>query len=304
MRMISSKGMRVAAAVALTVPAAAGLSQATGVSHPDEVKITTSVEGSGEAAERQSAIPYTTSTAPVLKTRTVDATEMSERSKAALCAADTAVERTAGTRGDAGLSVPADVDAGIVTRMDGPANQLPTGTLMKVKMGQGFSTVSTVAGTSFSAELMEAVERDGRVLLPIGSVLWGRVTDVHGGKRISGAASLHLQPTAITLPNGSKYAVRAQVIDSDLHRATKVDREGTIVRRDHSKETLAVMTMTTGSGAAAGALLGGVPGALIGAGVGAGVSTAVWLKQDHQTGIPVNTRVVFELTSPMVVGGS
>ncbi len=287
----------------LAVPAVNAFGQTTGVSHPSEVVVTTSSQDD----------------APVLKTRTTIAAparvtiETKPSAATAMAAPETAKVDSA-----RGASTPevygpfislvpmtprADVDANVVTEIAGPANQLPIGTLVKTRMGQDLSTLATVEGTIFTAALTEAVERNGRVLLPAGSLLSGRVTDVHGGRRISGAASIHLQPTTVTLPDGTKYSLHAQVIDTNLLQAVKVDREGTIVRRDHPKEALAVLSLTAGSGAAAGGIIGGVPGALIGAAAGAGVSTALWLKQDRQTNVPVNAQVVFALTSPMVVGG-
>ena len=196
----------------------------------------------------------------------------------------------------------ADLDSGVVVRVPGPANQLPLGTMLKVRMRDELSTIKTASGTAFSAELTEAVERDGRVLLPVGSLLTGKVTDVHGGRRISGSATIHLVPMSVTLPDGMRYALRAQVIDTALYRSTKVDTEGTIVRRDHPKETVAVFALATGSGAAAGGVIAGVPGALVGGAVGAGVSTAMWLKKDRQTDLPAGTKVVFALTGPLVIG--
>lgn len=286
----------------LVAPAADAIAQRTGVSHPDEVVVTTSPAGGYEAD------------APVLKTRTTVSApatvvvETKPSGAVSVATMGTAKEASANeTYGPFVSLVPmtthADVDGDVVTRIAGPANQLPVGTLVKTRMGQELSTLGTAEGTMFTAALTEAVERDGRVLLPVGSLLSGRVTDVHGGRRISGAASIHLQPMTVTLPDGTKYDVRAQVIDTNLMQSVKVDREGTIVRRDHPKEALAVLSLTTGSGAAAGGVIAGVPGALIGAAAGAGVSTALWLKQDRQTSMPVNTQVVFALTSPMVVGG-
>jgi hypothetical protein len=196
-----------------------------------------------------------------------------------------------------------DPDAGIVTRIAGPTNQLPIGSLVKVMLAQEISTASTPAGTVFTAQLIEPMKRDGRVLIPAGSTLSGLVTDIHGGKRISGAASIHLRTTSVTLPDGTRYALRGQVIDTNLYRETKVDREGTILRRDHAGKTAAAVALPIGSGLAAGAVVAGVPGAVIGAGVGAGVSTVVWLKQDRQTDLPVNTKVTFALTEPLTVGG-
>jgi hypothetical protein len=201
-----------------------------------------------------------------------------------------------------GESARPDVDAQVVTRIEGAANQLPPGTVLRARIRERLSTSETVPGKEFHAELTEPVKRDGRVLLPVGAIITGRVTDVHGGRRISGAASLHLQPLTITMPDGLKYRLQAQVIDSDLYDSTKVDDEGTIIRKDHAGKTLAVMGLTTGAAAATGGLIAGAPGALIGAGVGAGVGTALWLKQDRQTEIPAGTHIVFSLNRAILIG--
>ena len=91
------------------------------------------------------------------------------------------------------------------------------------------------------------------------------------------------------------------MIDTDRWDSTKVDDEGTILRRDNGKKTIAAMSLAAGGPLAAGAVIGGVPGALIGAGVGAGVSTVVWLKQDRQAELPKDLGVVFSLTEPMSI---
>ncbi len=192
-------------------------------------------------------------------------------------------------------------DAGIVTSLPSNPNEVPAGTLLHARIRETLSTVSTEVGTPFTAEVTEPMEQDGRVVIPVGSVIHGRVTIVRGGKRISGAAALHLLTENVTLPDGTNYIVHAQVIDTTQHDVTRVDDEGTIYRRDHIKGTLAAMSLTTGGAAAAGAVIGGVPGALIGGGIGAGVSTVWWLKQDRQEVIPQNTGIVFSLSIPMSV---
>ena len=306
---------RAAVGLALALPAVA-LAQTSGVSHPDQMPIATSPEGIQQPIVYEGA-------APALKTRPVEpavSTVAAPPVVATIAPSEAYVASPAEiAEARASLKVPVtpespawrtsyeapaspDLDAGVVVRIPGPANQLPVGTLMTVKMMQMVSTRSTENGTPFKASLAEAIVRDGQVLLPAGSTLSGVVTDVHGGKRISGAASIHLRTEAVTLPDGTRYALNGQVIDTNLYRETRVDREGTIWRRDHAASTTAAFGLTTGSGAAAGAVFGGVPGALIGAGVGAGVSTAVWLKQDRQTDLPVNTKVTFSLVEPLVVG--
>ena len=192
-------------------------------------------------------------------------------------------------------------DAGIVTRVPSRAGEVPDGTLVKVKLREELSSLTTKPGTSFSAEVSEPVLRDGQVVVPVGALLQGRVTFVRAGKRVGAAAAIHLEARTVTLPDGSRYMLTARVIDTNSWGDTKVDSEGTILRKDHPKATDAMTTLSTVGGMAAGAAMGGVPGAVIGAGLGAGVSTAVWMRQDRQADLPKDLCVVFSLTEPMRV---
>jgi hypothetical protein len=124
---------------------------------------------------------------------------------------------------------------------------------------------------------------------------------VHSGKRISGAAALHLEPMGVTLPDGTHYVIHALLIDTDQENHVRVDREGTLLRRDHAKETLAIVGATTGAGAIAGGLIGGGVGAVVGAGIGVGASTVVWLRQDRQAVLPKDSALIFTLVTPMVM---
>ena len=191
-----------------------------------------------------------------------------------------------------------DLDSLIVINVPEREGELREGTLLKTQIMQSLSTQTTLQGTRFTAQLTEAVERNGRVILPVGSILEGRVTEVHGGRRIAGAAALHLETRDITLPDGTHYVVHAQLIDTGKSEF-KVTDEGTLKRKDHPKEMLAVAGGVTGAGAVAGAVLGGGVGAVVGAGIGAGVSTVLWLKQDRQATLPKDVSLVFSLTAPM-----
>ncbi|MBS1799427.1 MAG: hypothetical protein JSS95_06330 [Acidobacteria bacterium] len=197
-------------------------------------------------------------------------------------------------------AVPADVDSQIVTSVPEKVGEIDEGTLLRVRMREQLSTSTTEPGARFTGEIMESVTNNGQVIIPIGSVLEGQVTEVHSGRRISGAASLHLEPRTITLPDGTVYTIHAQLIDTTLS-SFNVDREGTLKRRDRAKETLAVAALTTGSGAVAGAMLGGGVGAVVGAGIGAGATTVMWLKQERQATLVKDSRLVFSLTTPLIL---
>jgi hypothetical protein len=190
----------------------------------------------------------------------------------------------------------------VVVRVAGPADRLPEGTLIKIRLRETLSTKTTPEGFEWSGELMEPLERDGQVLVPAGSLLRGKVTQVHGGKRIHGEAEIHLTTLSMTLPDGATRGLHAQVIDTDQNHALRVDREGTVLRRDHRAEEGGVLALTVGSGAAVGAVIAGAPGALVGAGVGAGVSGVLYLKEDKQAELPQGTVVTFELTRSVGFG--
>jgi len=281
---------KAAAAMALALPIAA-MAQYTGVSHPDDAPIMNSPDTGQQVYQPKQTL---VTPQPALKPN-----PQIPMDPAPVAPVET--QRVEPMMGDKYATTP-DVDAGIVTRVAGPSNELPIGSLIKVRIAENISTESTPTGMKFTSQLVEGVERDGRILVPAGSVLTGYVTEIHGGKRISGAASIHLKTSTVTLPDGTKYMVHAQVIDTDMFKVVRVDREGTIYRRDHAAKTAGTMALTAGSGAAAGALIAGVPGAVIGAAAGAGVSTIVWMKQDRQAELPSETKITFSLTEPLAVG--
>jgi hypothetical protein len=191
-------------------------------------------------------------------------------------------------------------DAMIVVNVPEREGELREGTLLKTRMLDTLSTSSTLPGARFTAEVTEAIERNGRVIIPVGAILEGQVTEVHGGRRISGGASMHLETRNVTLPDGTHYIVHAQLVD--LGRSDfKISDEGTLKRKDHPKETLAIVGGVTGAGAATGAVAGGPVGALVGAGIGAGISTVIWLKQDRQGMLDKDLPMVFSLTTPMIL---
>jgi hypothetical protein len=188
---------------------------------------------------------------------------------------------------------------GVVTSVPEREGEISEGTLLKARITKELSTQSTTEGSTFRAELTEPVMKEGRVILPVGAALEGRVTEIRSGKRISGRAMMHLEPSSVTLPDGTQYILHAQLIDMGGNRHVKIGGEGDVVRQDHPKETLAVVGGVTGAGAVVGALAGGGVGAIVGASIGATAGTIVWLKQDRQATLAENSLLIFSLTLPM-----
>jgi hypothetical protein len=192
----------------------------------------------------------------------------------------------------------ASVDNDIVTYVPGPANALPEGTVFKVRMLQDIDAGSTTANTPFRGTVAEDVMRNGKVVIPVGSEVRGRVVYAAAGNRLNGGSVIHLRPDEFVLPDGTRYHMHAQVIDT-VGSDTRVKGEGNIAANEHGKRTLAEVGAGAGGGAIIGAAVGGGVGAVVGTAVGAGVMTAHWLRTNWSANLPAQSTVVFSLTDPM-----
>jgi hypothetical protein len=272
----------------LVLAAAPAFAQMTGVSHPDSSVITSD--------EVQTPSPLTPKPSAAVPTTTAPATTEVYGAYVPYTgprAAGTPVVTHA-------MPVEDPRDAMIVVDVPEREGELREGTLLRTRIQDTLSTSTTLRGTRFTAEVTEPITRNGRVIIPVGSILNGQVTEVRGGRRISGAALLHLETRDVTLPDGTHYIVHAQLIDTGRSDFNVTD-EGTLKKKDHAKETLAIVGGVTGAGAVTGAMIGGGVGAVVGAGIGAGVSTVLWLKQDRQAILPKDVALVFSLTTPMIL---
>jgi hypothetical protein len=189
-------------------------------------------------------------------------------------------------------------DDDIVTYVPAPANAIPAGTVFKVRMLQDIDAGSTTANTPFRGTVAEDVMRNGKVVVPVGSEVRGRVVYAAAGNRLNGGSVIHLRPDEFVLPDGTRYHLHAQVIDT-VGSDTRVKGEGNIAANEHGKRTLVELGAGAGGGAIIGAAVGGGVGAVVGTAVGAGVVTAHWLRTNWSANLPAQSTVVFSLTDPM-----
>lgn len=190
-------------------------------------------------------------------------------------------------------------DADIVTSVPSGPNQLPEGTALTVSLNQQLSTATTQPGAIFSARVIQAVMKNNRVVIPVGSIVTGRITSVSSGRRITGGASIRMRPDEVVLPDGTRYFLHAEVYDLGDSSKSKPDSEGNVVSVDHGKRKIAEAGLFGGGAAAAGFMIAGGPAALIAGGAAVGYVGAHWLLENHQAVLPKDSEVVFGLTQPM-----
>ena len=270
--------------------------QTAGVSHPEDLSdpITATTPAPAQHYQKPSAgtpVDNASAPAPVLHDRSYV--------PPAYGSDQPSVETAQIVRREAPMTVTDDINSGVVIDVPSSGNELPQGTLLRARLDSEISTQATQRGAAFHAELTQNIEHHGRVIIPAGSILSGRVTSLHEGRRISGSAYIHLQPEFVTLPDGVTYRMDAQVVDLAHVRNSHVSGEGTIVGNDHSKGTMTTLGPTTGAAAVTGAVVGGGVGAVVGAGIGAGVGTVVWLRQENQETLHAGTEIIFSLNQPM-----
>ncbi len=305
--------------LALPLLTVSALGQATGVAHPDRLNDVDTPQQSDHYV-KPSHTPASDST-PVQAN-----TSINEQSYPATGAVPQISDPSTGTAGGQTAAMPAlivrqptastyapvqtasaqpqrrelaDDDDGIVSSVAYSPHELNSGTVLKARLKESLSTETAVVGKAFSAELLADAGHSGEVLLPAGSIVHGRVTAVHGGKRIGGPASIRLQPQSVTLPDGTVYPLRATVSGIDDYSDSRVTDEGAVQLKGHPRETAAALGLATGAAAVTGAVVGGGVGAVVGAGIGAGIGTVVWLKQDQQEKLPADTTIYFSLDEPL-----
>lgn len=196
-----------------------------------------------------------------------------------------------------------------------PANQsavtssddlaLPVGTPVYMKLETPISTRTNKMGDRFAGRVTQPVTLNGKTIVPVGAALEGTVMRADEERRIHGTPVIDLRPEIITMPDGARYVIVANVVDTSNTRSLNVDDEGRI----HGRGRDGSDWKETGIGAGAGALMGGLithgaKGTFIGAGVGATATLVHWLIKTRDADIAAGTEIVMELSRPMTLSAS
>ena len=198
-------------------------------------------------------------------------------------------------------NTPAAADFGVVQRAGHDPSELAVGSVIRTRLDQFISSATTQPGSEFSAEIVRDVVQDGKIIVPTGSVMLGRVTKVVENRRINGSSKVRLRPDEIILPDGSHLMLHAQVIDTDASTNTRADGEGMITSRDDAKKYWGITGATTTTGLVGGALIGGGVGAAVGAAIGAGIGASHFMMAHPTAELPKRSVVIFELTEAMPI---
>jgi hypothetical protein len=181
---------------------------------------------------------------------------------------------------------------------------LPEGTPVYIKLETPISTRTNKVGDRFAGRVTQPVMLNQKTIIPVGAALEGKVIRVDEMRRVRGTPVIDLRPEMVTMPDGTRYAIVATVVDTSNTKDVNVDEEGRIHGRGHDGGDWKETGIATGAGAGVGALVGGGKGLLIGAGVGATASVVRWLSKTRDANLPAGTEIVMELSRPMSLSSS
>lgn len=152
------------------------------------------------------------------------------------------------------------------------AGVVPAGTRLRVKFDAAVGTAISRIGDGVEVHLLKPVQAEGRELLPVGTVLTGRVlAAAKGDKHSKTYPMIRLGFTRVTLPDGRAFPVEASLADLGLN--VYVDSEGAATTSRSSNEAkVGTAAATAGIGAGIGGIAGGGKGAGEGAAIGAGLA--------------------------------
>jgi Zn-dependent protease with chaperone function len=163
---------------------------------------------------------------------------------------------------------------------------VPTGTVLMVGFQEALSSTESKAGDRFTAKVMEPVRLNGRVAIPSGSIIAGRVLSAKPAAKLgSGRAQLNLEFTSLQLAAGRESPISASFHEQG---ASQTRRDG----------------VTIGAAAAGGAVLGRVLGndskdTVLGAVVGGAIGTGIAAhNRGEEVTLPKGIAVEIQLDSP------
>jgi hypothetical protein len=182
---------------------------------------------------------------------------------------------------------------------------VPAETQVSIQMLSGIHTQINSPNDLVTARLLKSISVDGRVVLPSGSILDGRITMIRNSGHVHRPAELGLRFDKIILPDGQAEPMAGVLAEMDKSSKLdlRIDAEGHLTGgRGRSWKTL-IGGVGLGSFGAIKAVASGATAASMGfslAGAAAIGYEILW-PRGHEVNLPPETRCLIRLNYPLTV---
>lgn len=168
--------------------------------------------------------------------------------------------------------------------------ELPAGTKFRVRMDNEINSKVSSKDDTFTATVFEPVKISETVILPVGTILEGRITEVRRASAGNKNGEMQIRFETMRFTSGEEREIEGVLVNP--------------LKAESSSPTAAVLTVVGGT--ALGALLGAASkadnGALIGAGIGAGAGgTVAYLKKGKDVKIKADEKFEIEITKNVIL---
>ena len=167
---------------------------------------------------------------------------------------------------------------------------IPVGTRIAVRTIDGIDSTQNHVGDRFQASLEEPLTVDGRIVVPKGTNVYGRLAEAKQTGTFGGKSQLRLELTGIVL-NGRTVPL----VTGDYEVSGKSKTAST------AKRTVGGAALGSVIGAIAGGGKGAAVGAAVGGGVGAGSEV---ITKGDQVKVPSETLLDFTLQQDLSIANS
>ena len=184
---------------------------------------------------------------------------------------------------------------------------VPAGTQIPLKLAQGISTKSAKVGDAVYAETVFPVTANDRIVIPAGTYVQGRISEIKRPGRVKGRAEFLMHFTTMIFHSGYTVMLPGSVENvpgSDQQRMK--DKEGTIQQEGNKGKDAETVAKTAGTGAGVGAIAGrNVKGAGVGGAAGAAAGLVyVLFTRGPDINLPPGTSVQLVLERPLSLDGN
>jgi len=178
---------------------------------------------------------------------------------------------------------------------------LPPDTVINVQMNGTLSSRTAHVGDKFTATVTVPVYVNGRTVIPAGSIVEGRVTQVTPAKRMNRSGTIGIDFDDLLFPNGTRVGLVGSLTSDDPETRRRIDDESRVSAEGNKRPAVFI-----GGGGAIGAVLGGIAGggqgAVLGGAVGAGVGIAsVLLSKGEEAQVPSGTPFGVQIKQSLIV---
>jgi hypothetical protein len=138
------------------------------------------------------------------------------------------------------------------------------GQVINVRINQTISSETARVGDQFTTTTTIPIYADSVEVIPAGSIIKGRVTNVVRAQRKSKAGTIAVSFISVQLPNGMTRAINGSLTDVAANSGVSSDNESQVSGKSSMKRNAVFI----GGGAATGAIIGAIAGGGKGAGIG------------------------------------